>query len=290
MKYVLISVLGLVLMMTACGEPSNASMGKSKLPVLSAQSITAASSGNIQTFMATVTGSSVIQAPGIPTQTDSVPDGLTIAVRFSNFSTRTRVDIPSSMFPDGRSRIAVYDTGSQQARVVFADNLTADPAADNSEIAGMITRQVQMAQNLTTGSQPYHTMTGSQFSSKMQAQGSTVQPTTTTDGPALQASSSQSLPNNTTQTMVITYNSNSSTVSRINTVLENNEARQTSDTAVQYTAVSNMADTYIPTRFVVNQTITAKYTGQPIQVSQDTNYQNVQINTLPDSYFNIGGL
>jgi hypothetical protein len=63
------------------------------------------------------------------------PVGLRASYRSNSQGLSYRIDMPSSMFPDGLARIFVNDQDNHQARLLFADSLRADPQLTADQLA-----------------------------------------------------------------------------------------------------------------------------------------------------------
>lgn len=281
-------------LLTACGTALNPSSGD-EAPAragLSGQSLTAASGSSLRTYQADLAATTTLNVAGLPTQVGQSPAGLNVAYLFNNGQVKTRLDLPGASFSDGRARIAVYDTASSRARVVFADTLAQDGSMDTTQLTTLLQHPVNFGNSVSTST--FQTQSSASFKSRMSAQGVTTTDTTTnqngTTSAVVQARKTFNTPNGGTQSTTLSFNPQVGMVTTASSTVSSSEGTQNTTTSFTYDTVTNLPNVRIPTRVSTTGQLTASGTGGSATLTQDVNYQNPQLNTLPDTYFNIGGL
>lgn len=280
-------------LLTACGTSQPTAQGRQTHPAgLSSLSLTAASGTSLRTVQADLVATTSFSTPGLPAQTSQTPVGLKVAYLFNGSQTKTRLDMPGSSFADGRARIALYDTANSAARVVFADTLAQDSSIDTTQLAALL--QPQTAMGTGTSGTAYQTQTSTTFKSSMTARNIPTTDTTVTQNgtttAVVQATQSLNNPNGGTQQTLSYFDPQAGVVTQVKNTLTTPEGTQSSTGTYTYDTVTNLPNVRIPTHIHTDGQLQASATGQTVTVTQDVDYRNAQLNTLPDSYFNIGGL
>ena len=279
-------------LLTACGAATNQQASQAKPGHLSGQTLTAASGTTLHTYQANLVATTTLNTPGLPTQVIQTPTGLKTAYLFNGDQVKTRVDIPGGSFPDGRGRIALYDSANAAARIVFADTLAQDTSMDARQLVALLQPQVNIATPST--SQGMQTQSLGSFKSMMSAKGIPTTDTTVTingvNTAVTQAKVTLNNPNGGTLQSTLNFDPQLGKVVQSNSTLTTSEAKQVTTTTFTFDQVSNLSGVTVPAHLHTTGNITTTSTGGTTAVTQDVDFQNAQINTLPDSYFSIGGL
>lgn len=273
----LFPLLLLGVLMTACGNsPSKTSAQNPPVrsSTLASQSLTAASGSTLHTFQASLQASTRLSVPGLPEQTVQTPPGLQVAYLFNGDEVKTRLDMPGAGFTDGRARIALYDTATNAARVVFADTFTPDSSMDTDQLVALLEPQTKLGTESMAKS--YQAQSAASFKANMTAENvPTNEATITQNGQVrsvIQANQTFSNPNGGDQQTQITFDPQVGTVTQVQSRLNTPEGLQSTTANYIYDTVANLPDVRIPTHVHTDGQLTATQTGQNIQLTQDVDY------------------
>lgn len=216
-------------LLTACGTSQPAAQNPHPTG-LSTLSLTAASGTTLRTVQADLAASVSFSTPGLPGQTSQMPAGLKVAYLFNGSQVKTRLDLPGSSFSDGRARIALYDTASSAARVVFADTLSQDSSIDTAQLATLLQPQTAMGTQ-STGT-AYQAQSSTNFKSTMAAKNVPTSDTTLTQNgttkAVVQATQTLNNPNGGTQQTLSYFDPQAGVVTQVNSTVNAPEGTQTS--------------------------------------------------------------
>lgn len=278
-------------LLTACGNSQPTAQAPHPVG-LSSQSLTASSGTTLRTVQADLAATVSLSTPGLPTQTNQTPAGLKVAYLFNGNQVKTRLDLPGSSFSDGKARIALYDTASSAARVVFANTLAQDSSIDTAKLVTLLQPQTTMGTQATGAA--YQAQSSTNFKSTMTAKSIPTSDTTITQNgtskAVVQATQTLNNPNGGTQQTLSYFDPQAGVVTQAKSTLTTPEGIQTTTAAYSYDTVTNLPNVRIPTHIHTDGQLQVSATGQTVTVTQDVDYRNTQLNTLPDSHFNIGGL
>jgi len=263
----------------------------------SAQAITAGSP-NVHTIEFDLSAHSVTHIQGKPDLVNDLPAGMHAAYRFSGDNVKMRVNIPSSAFPDNRGRVAVLNSSASNPAnstggVLFADTLQPDPGISSNEVASLMQGVSGVPSN--SGS-PYTSQSSAAFSQQSQNSGAstgTAARAPGESGPAYVTAQRTTTTNNGQNTINTTlyFDPQYGMITKQSSSLSAPEATATNSSQISYTTPSDQPTLQIPTGIYSSQTISSRRAGEnPITIEVQTTYANTQINTLADSYFNVGGL
>lgn len=288
-----LGIVTLALTMVACGEQR---LGRQEpqapqlTKTIQAQNLTLGET--IRTVQADLDVNTTTTIPGLPSQTARPVEGVKIAYRFSNEQVKTRIDAAGSNFTDGRARIITFDRASGAARVLFGDTKTADPALDATQLARALQEQTTGSAELLDPTRPFTRKSAATFQQGAQLGGASTQIVARDDGSVgtlTTATRVETLATGAKQTSVLTFDPNVGAVTRVQTLVEGTDMKQDGTTRLTYAAVANMPNVSLPVRFTTQQTVLVKSVNQTATVTQDLAYNNVVINTLPDSFFDVEG-
>lgn len=238
----------------------------------------------VQTFQAKVSGKIVTTTPGLGATVQPLPK-LTIATRFEGQHWRSRVDIPGEQFADGRPRIALYDTAQQVVRVVFADTFELDGETDMQALAKLLEGVLGGVQSVGAAG-AFEQQSADEIRASW---GQAAQVHSQSVGPEERLTRHIPLEGGEmTQTLV--HDDRQDVITRIETQSRTLGLWQESQSQFSYQEVAALPHHRVPTRILTETKTTLTAAGQTVETSSDIQYQEVRLNTLSDSYFQLGGL
>jgi len=233
----------------------------------------------------------VTHVNGMPDQVSNSPAGLQAAYLIQGGNIKTRIDYPAADFGDNRARIVTFDKNSGAAKILFADTLLADPSVSPTDINSLLQSQQNFAAQQIDSANPFVRKAANNWQQTAVAAGGTAGPTgiTAQGYGTAQVSKSFSLSTGDTQQSVLTYDEGAGGVVRIQSTIDNATTTQNSNSNISYVAVTDLQNVNLPYQIDTTQTINLKTTGQTANINQTVNYDNIRINTLSDSFFQVGG-
>lgn len=255
-----------------------------------AQSITAGSP-SVHTVQFDINAHVVTHVPGQPDQVSDSPAGMQGAFLFNGSTVKARLNFPGTAFTDGRARIAVMTPSSNQGGVVFADTLQPDPNFPTSAVGALIQGMGGVATNPST---PFQIQTTDQYTALAGQSGSTTSTATRNagePGPNYITAQRTMSTSNGQITSKQYFDPQQGVVTRQTSRLTSADLTADTTTQVTYTVPVDQPNLAFPTTVTSVQTATSKRAGESaVTLDQQTDYANLQVNNLPDSYFNVGGL
>ncbi len=270
------------------------------------------------------------------------PTGLKASYRVVGSKADTRVDLPGTMFLDGKARVAFYNAATNKTSILLSSTMKADPILSriNLNLANLNVN-TGLANSLALNEVPFMKMTSNRWTTLAKAKGAKVDPVAASELPAqtiaVDAAALAATPIKATRTLTYTgatltqvlyFDSSIGAVTRVDTTINNSKQIETSSSRLLYTIVPGVTGGIVPyditTTYDVslkqlqpamklptsNRTLTrdAPVLGPGKRVTQsfvvmsgqgtvDMNkqtttqhvkYTSIAVNTLPDSYFQIG--
>jgi hypothetical protein len=172
------------------------------------------------------------------------PEGLVASYKFEANGIKTRMDMPSSVFPDGRGRIGIFDTGSKSMSVFYSDSQLQDQTLNPKMLSGLADGlgTFQLSFRLLDQKKPFARLSADQFLLVAKNAAFDISENTPKQLTFKQSVSQSDYLRNTR----IVFDVELGAISLIEDTSINKEVTQTSVSEIQYTTPTEMPNTLIP--------------------------------------------
>jgi hypothetical protein len=266
-----------------------------------------------------------------------MPAGIKASYRVVGSKSDTRVDLPGTMFLDGKARVVFYNSALNRTSILLSSNMQADPYLSSINLS-QLNVNAGLINSLNVTEQPFMTMTSSRFTTLATNMGAIVASASSADMPTqTMTSPTAAAPLMATRSLVSSgvtitqrmyFDVAVGAITRVDTTLNGQTQVETSTSTLLYTAVPGITGGIVPydisTSYEASlkslqpnmqlptssrtlttdapvlapgQVVTQSFATTGGQGNVDVNkqittqrvkYTSIAVNTLADSYFQIG--